>query len=106
MKNDSSTMLTVGTADFIGTADDVYKAYQALLTLQRVGCDYDWDASHPGRRHYYYNDEATLKMESLTGMREFSYQVYIYPSREKANEAIQDAKDRRNSAGDCEEDAA
>ena len=103
---DSSTMLTVGTADFIGTADDVYKAYQALLVLQRVGCDYDWEASHPGKRHYYYNDDATLKMESLTGMPEFSYQVYIYPSREKAQVAIQDAKERRGSADDSEEDAA
>ena len=103
---DSSTMLTVGTADFIGTADDVYKAYQALLALQRVGCDYDWEASHPGKRHYYYNDDATLKMESLTGMPEFSYQVYIYPNREKAKVAIQDAQERRGSADDCEEDAA
>jgi len=105
MKN-PSTMLTIGNADYIGTADDVYKAYQALLALQRVGCDYDWDASHPDKRHYYYNDNSTLKMESLTGMDCFSDEVHVYPSNVEARVAITNAQQQRERVSDCEEDAA
>jgi len=100
MKN-SNSMISVGGVEFVGTTAEVYEAYRALIQLDRVGIEYDWDPEDHQPRRYYYKREANLKIESCNeDWYDGSGNIRVYPDQTSAVVAVGNAVDSRENTED------
>ena len=90
-----NTIISIGSTDFVGTADQCYEVYKALTALTQVNSEYDWGAKSKQARQYYYRPSAdarrVVKIEDVC-VGEFG----VYSSKEKAEAAIERAVAQRD----------
>ena len=98
---DSNSMINVGGVEFVGTTEEVYEAYKALMQLVRICTEYDWEAEDHQPRRYYYRHDASLKIESCIGdWYDDIGSIKIYADQASAIVAVGNAVDSRENTED------